>query len=868
MNNAWLALPSVTDTFAWTLAWQSTLWLALGLLAGRILRPYPARAHLALVLAALAAVISPVLTRTSRHLEWGVLPPSNVAAARVGTPMQLLAASAAGDGFVGEQRRQSATTAVTAPATIEPVSSRGTQTSAAAIPARIESWLAARRESLTIALVTVWIACSFALLMRLLVSLRAGRRVVRQASAETDAGRLAALGDAVRTLAIGSAPVLRVSTAVRCPMIWCWGRQPVLIVPRATAEQDKLSWSAIFRHELAHWLRRDHWAALCADLVVIALWWQPLAWRVRRRLALLREHACDDWVLATGGAAADYAESLLSLVPERHPAIGLSVLGSSQSLKERLERLFTDVRVVPRVGTARVAIAVAVVVAAIVGVSLAQQGSGADKAASGAKAPLAALQGPIGLENQAGLRRFSGRVVQPDGNPAAGARVYFTRSSAPPPAEPQATTGRNGEFEFSVPADVLFGALWLRIVAVKPGYGPAWIAAEELKKTSGLTLTLATDDLPIEGRLLNLEGRPVVGATVRVESIRTFAGDDPRPYVRLLKTDRMSASNFGGLSWLNEVPQAPSARTDGRGIFRLAGVGRHRRAELTVTGDAIADTRLEVLTDPFEGMLNVPDTALAESPAYGARFAHHVRPARLIIGTVTDAQTGRPVEGARVQQFPGISRAITDAAGRFELRGCEKVREYRLMSGARASYFSGSLTVRDTPGLGPIEVELHLYPAIPLTGRVVDRVTGKPVPAEVSYWPLYRNPHVVKGICGTAIHASGPYSTAFSKPDGSFAVGVLPGAGALVVRMPGKSDYEPASVDAAAFFEKQGVPYSPPDYMRQINHDYLAVPAFEGAAAAMPQSQFQGIALLNIPEAAGQITQNIDVHSKTNPVGR
>ena len=166
MNNAWLALPSVTDTFAWTLAWQSTLWLALGLLAGRILRPYPARAHLALVLAALAAVISPVLTRTSRHLEWGVLPPSNVAAARVGTPMQLLAASAAGDGFVGEQRRQSATTAVTAPATIEPVSSRGTQTSAAAIPARIESWLAARRESLTIALVTVWIACSFALLMR------------------------------------------------------------------------------------------------------------------------------------------------------------------------------------------------------------------------------------------------------------------------------------------------------------------------------------------------------------------------------------------------------------------------------------------------------------------------------------------------------------------------------------------------------------------------------------------------------------------------------------------------------------------------------------------------------------------------------
>ncbi len=56
--------------------------------------------------------------------------------------------------------------------------------------------------------------------------------------------------------------------------------------------------------------------------------------------------------------------------------------------------------------------------------------------------------------------------------------------------------------------------------------------------------------------------------------------------------------------------------------------------------------------------------------------------------------------------------------------------------------------------------------------------------------------------------------------------------------------------------------------MGQMNYDYLAVPAFEGAAAALPQSQFQGIALLNVPEAATQITQNIDVHSKTNRVGR
>ena len=49
-----------------------------------------------------------------------------------------------------------------------------------------------------------------------------------------------------------------------------------------------------------------------------------------------------------------------------------------------------------------------------------------------------------------------------------------------------------------------------------------------------------------------------------------------------------------------------------------------------------------------------------------------------IVGTVTNAKTGRPVEGARVSQFPGISIAITDAAGRFELRGCAKTSQYRI----------------------------------------------------------------------------------------------------------------------------------------------------------------------------------------------
>ena len=71
------ALPSVPTGFGsvvWLLAWQSTLWLAIGLLAARVWRRRAGRAHLLLVLAMGAAFVSPLLTVTVHRLQWGFLP--------------------------------------------------------------------------------------------------------------------------------------------------------------------------------------------------------------------------------------------------------------------------------------------------------------------------------------------------------------------------------------------------------------------------------------------------------------------------------------------------------------------------------------------------------------------------------------------------------------------------------------------------------------------------------------------------------------------------------------------------------------------------------------------------------------------------
>jgi hypothetical protein len=281
-----------------------------------------------------------------------------------------------------------------------------------------------------------------------------------------------------------------------------------------------------------------------------------------------------------------------------------------------------------------------------------------------------------------------------------------------------------------------------------------------------------------------------------------------------------------------------------------------------IAGDAIADTTIHVLTDPFDGMLNGMPPRFTKA-TYGARFTHHVRPSRPIIGTVTDAKTGRPIEGVRVKHFDGFSETTTDASGRFELRGCAKEDQYRLYASLphQSSYIDGSLTALDTVGLGPLEMHLHIYPAIPLSGRVIDQATGKPVAADVAYWPLYPSTHIVKGMSGTAVNATGAFSQSVTKSDGTFSVGVLPGPGAVVVRTSAGDDFEPASVDAEAFFEREGVRYGAADMKGHVK-DHLLIAAGIGGSGAMPQSQFQGIALLNVPETPRQLTQDITVRSK------
>lgn len=119
--------------------------------------------------------------------------------------------------------------------------------------------------------------------------------------------------------------------------------QPRIFVPASLADRlDDDAMHAILIHEVAHLRRNDVWTNALARLAQIVLAANPIAWFVMRRLAIEREIACDDWVVARTGAGDAFARTLAALAwgpRARVPIAAASVLGSRHAIVVRIERL-------------------------------------------------------------------------------------------------------------------------------------------------------------------------------------------------------------------------------------------------------------------------------------------------------------------------------------------------------------------------------------------------------------------------------------------------------------------------------------------------------------------------------------------------
>jgi len=282
------------------------------------------------------------------------------------------------------------------------------------------------------ALTWLWVVMTVTVLVRVAVSLAFGIRVRRSAQPLNNARIDRALQAALTKLGLTGHPQLFTSDAVNCPVIWCWGRRPALLLPSGVAELPaEVDWVGILCHELAHWKRRDHLSGLFAEGVTCLLPWQPLAWWSKRRLRRLSEQACDDWALAAGQSPTSYAESLLGLVPQRRGMWALAPVVTRSGLVDRVRRILADIAPNPRLGWRWVAALTLLAATLVTAAALAQPGPAS---------PESILSGTRQFTNWKG--RVAPRSVppasRPTSRPAAGTQPraetseprYGVRSSA------------------------------------------------------------------------------------------------------------------------------------------------------------------------------------------------------------------------------------------------------------------------------------------------------------------------------------------------------------------------------------------------------------------------------------------------------
>jgi len=346
------------------------------------------------------------------------------------------------------------------------------------------------------------------------------------------------------------------------------------------------------------------------------------------------------------------------------------------------------------------------------------------------------------------------------------------------------STDTDGRFHFELDKGASDGAYWrgvtgwhkAQIAVAAPGFAPAWVEAGDMVKRGDMALRLVRDDVPVRGRVLDSQGRPVAGVVVRVRAI--WQVNDGVDLDAMLASGAVGEENMSqiarrygdALGWATPTWQAdpapiwPGGRnawaTDADGRFEVRGIGRDRIARLEFHGGGVADGTLDVMARPAK----VPPKARPlpsmrrevaakgreaafnglypqGTPLQGATFDYIAGPTKPIVGVVRLKASGKPVKGAIVRGAdPGTHTAVTartDDAGRFRLEGVPKGEFYQIQVNPRQGidpFLRRWEIIDDTEGLKPIEAAVEVPPGVIVTGRLIDKVTGRVVPpGDVEY---------------------------------------------------------------------------------------------------------------------------------------
>lgn len=211
--------------------------------------------------------------------------------------------------------------------------------------------------------VALWIPLAAVALVRVLFGLWQVRSI-RRACHEIDPATLdAALRDTLLYSSRGRRVRLLVSDSARVPAALGFRRAAIVLPAWCLREMSAAELQPILIHELTHLERRDDWTNLLQKLVRAVFFFHPAVWWIDRRLAIEREMACDDAVLATLGNARAYAGSLVGLLERscarRGWTMAQAAVSRAREVSQRIARILSGGAASTRIGRGALGIATA-----------------------------------------------------------------------------------------------------------------------------------------------------------------------------------------------------------------------------------------------------------------------------------------------------------------------------------------------------------------------------------------------------------------------------------------------------------------------------------------------------------------------------
>ncbi|HTI52274.1 MAG TPA: hypothetical protein VL475_15030, partial [Planctomycetaceae bacterium] len=483
--------------------------------------------------------------------------------------------------------------------------------------------------------------------------------------------------------------------------------------------------------------------------------------------------------------------------------------------------------------------------------------------------------------------RFRGRVTGPDGKPLRGARIsiipitteftsiFPVNAAVKDPGRVRAESDAEGRFEFDAP-DMTFldddghparkkGFLVASADGLAPDWMTTWGQNESAVRShwdpvkgAPIDLQLPLDDVPIHGRFLGPDGKPLAGAKVRLWQILIPQKRDLDAHLaREVKASFANSTDYERSAYRPDLLPGVTTETetDSDGRFTLSGIGRDRLVQLMVKAPTVIDSELTVMTR------DVPDVQIrqGDGPALkvpsqwirGAGFTVQLERGRTITGVVRDLNSKRPIPGMWVglrsrrgggflspEHYPWV----TDEQGRFRITGLypsTKREGVIVVSAPGMKFRTASADVEDDK-----EVTIECMYGIPFRLKLMNE-QGQPVEAEVTYTKLWPNPLNYDD----AERNPWPASRAARKPDGTYEGFLLPGPGAVLVKTPRGSGYRPARVDPKPFFIPGWTAgTAKEEFLFYGDPDTLAT----GAGGKLLQNDYAAIVLVNPPNSIDQ----------------